>query len=186
MGSARMKLIDAELQQTTGFPIAKGRLWVGSEAAAAALGIGAHRHLLLSSYQYGTVIRPVISITRDPYGFCDATTCDVGLVFYSLSLKDIVKLAGIKTEPFRRDFSMRRRSVMCAGARAGDLIADELCGDRRIYWSRGPIQLYELSAERVADGLHVVISGQVAHGESEHEFSVDATLPWETLALKGF
>ncbi len=168
-----MKLGDVELQQTTGFLIAKGSLRVGSETDA-----GSQSHLLLSSQPNGTTVWPVTRITRDEYGFCETTLGEVGLAFRSLGLDDIGQLS-----PPGAGY----RSLLRGGAQAGELRLREKLGNGWIEKPGSPIHQYEMETEYGPEGLHVAISGQVSVAEGEHSkpFSVDTTVPWPTLTVKG-
>jgi hypothetical protein len=173
-----MKLDDAELQQTTGFVIAKGAFRIGSEADMAALGIGAHDRVLLSSenglYFRRTTVSPITHIRRDDNGFCETTPGEAELKFSSLSLDDIAELS----LPEAGRGSLTRggaQAGMLAQRRAGVPVAE-------------PIRHYQLDTEYGLEGLQVAISGQVAVAKGEHDkpFSVEATIfrgrPWSSKA----
>ena len=166
-----MKLDEVELQQTTGSMIAKGSLRIESEVNGA-LGSVAYDHLLFSSEAGRTTIWPVTGVTRDEYGFCEATFCEVGLAFRSLSLNDI----GWLSSPGAGFCSLAR-----GGSQAGELRRRVRSGDGWIEEPGTPIDRYELRTEYGREGLHVVISGQIAAAA----FSVDTTIAWPTLAVKG-
>jgi hypothetical protein len=173
-----MKLGDVELQQATGFLIAKGCLKVGSESEMVALGISAHSHLLLSLRSNVTTVWPVTRITRDEHGFCDATLGEAGLAFWSLSLDDIGELS----PP-----GGGRQWLTRGGSQAGSLMRRVRLGDQWIEKRGNAIHQCELGTEYGPEGLHIAISGQVVVTEDEHDkpFSVDATVSWPTLTVKG-
>jgi len=172
-----MKLDDVELQQTTGFVIAQGSLKIGSKTSAAVDG-SAHSHLLLASQPNVTTVWPVTQVKRNEYGFCETTLGEVGLTFRSLSLDDIGKLS-VPEEG--------RRSLIRGGTIVGELYQRAKLGNGWVEKPGSSIQHYELAAEYGPEGLHVEISGQIgiAEGEPGRPFSIDTTIPWVTLSVKG-
>jgi hypothetical protein len=167
-------LSNVELQATTGFPIALGRLAIGDADDMITLGIAAHDRVLLSTVDAPTTLSvwPVTEIARDEYGFCRTTVADSGLAFQTLTLADIDRLS----PP-----SNGRRRFTRSGAGAGYLRRRGLRQVQRL-----PIETYELSADHDSGGLRIAVSGQLtgSDGRSGMGFSIDATVPWETLHLK--
>jgi hypothetical protein len=178
-----MNLTDAELQQLTGFPIAKGSISVGTSADMTALGIGAHYHLLLSAEDRHRppflVIRPVSNVERDEYGFCQTTLADRGLSLSYLSLAHIGNITWVGGP---------RGSFARGGAQAGLLVKYKPGATPWIPESYVRIHSYELTAEYDAEGLQIAIAGQLAETAEApaKEFSVRATVPWATMIIKGF
>jgi hypothetical protein len=174
-----MKLGDVELQQATGFLIAKGFLKVESETEMVPLGVGAHNHLLLSSRSNITTVWPATRITRDEHGFCHATLGEAGLAFWSLSLDDMGQLSPPEGG---------RRSLTRGGSQAGSLTRRVRLGDQWIEKRGGPIHQYELGTDYGPEGLHIAISGQVGVAEDGRgkAFLIEATVPWPALIVKGF
>jgi hypothetical protein len=174
----------------TGAPVLKGRLSIGSEADTAALGILGHDRLLLASCLGSLFIWPVANLTRDDHGFCNTTLGEFGLALDGLQAQDIGNLSSPGAS----------RSFMRGGLGAGCLVrrhgpADGSCSPNwRVHT---PIQAYELKAEYRSEGLHFAISGQFAEPDDAKDaqagpmpngvaFSINATIPWETLVLKDF
>lgn len=181
-----MNLSDVQLQQVTGFPIVKGQLSIGSKTDRTAYGVRKHDRLLLSARQelsyemtwsQGMTIWPVNDVARDEHGFCQATLGEFGLAFHSFKLFD----KGNLPRPGGCQSFLR-------GTRVGNLMKRERLGTGWIEKPHTPIHSYELNAEYGSEGLHIAVSGQLEtfEGERGGEFSIDATIPWETLALKGF
>jgi hypothetical protein len=138
-----------------------------------ALGVAPHEQLLiaydLSDDNHDAIlIRPVTDVARDENGFCDVSLGEVELECGSLRLDAIGA------------WGARRHSVMRGGYKAGAL-------RRRTDSSVWIVQSYELTADYDAGGLNIAISGQLvaAGAESGKPFSVDATVPWSTLKVKG-
>jgi hypothetical protein len=187
-----MNLGDAELQQTTGFPIVKGELSIGSKADMTALGIPDHDHLLLPMIDWprGLFIWPVTNLTRDENGFCNAALGEFGLAFDGPRAEEIGRLC---------PEGQIGRSFIRGGIGAGYLLTRKgLAPDVRNWFGKSltPIQAYELKAECRPQGLHFSISGQLAAADDDRaardepmmdgrEFSVNAIIPYGTLMLKG-
>jgi hypothetical protein len=172
-----MNLEDIELQQTTGFVIAKGSVKIGSEMDAAAIDGDAHSRVLISSRQNETAVWPVTQFKRNEYGFCEATLGEIGVAFRSLNLDDMGELSSPREG---------RRSLTRGGSKAGTL---KQRVKRHNVWIEEPgnsIQHYELATEYGTEGLHIEISGQIAAaaGDSGKPFFIDTTVPWATLAVK--
>src|ERR1700735_2855187 len=153
-----MNLGDAELQQTTGFPIVKGELSIGSKADMTALGIPDHDHLLLPMIDWprGLFIWPVTNLTRDENGFCNAALGEFGLAFDGPRAEEIGRLC---------PEGQIGRSFIRGGIGAGYLLTRKgLAPDVRNWFGKSltPIQAYELKAECRPQGLQFSISGQLA------------------------
>ncbi|TAL83405.1 MAG: hypothetical protein EPN75_01155 [Beijerinckiaceae bacterium] len=172
-----MKLGEAEIHSSTGFAIGNGSLTIGSEADMRALGIVPHNHVLLSPLSNGTTIWPVTSIVRNAHGFCEATLAEIGLALRPSSLEDIAAMA-----PHTGRVSLTR-----GGSGAGGLRRCIKSGNKWVEQRYTQIDYYELGSEYGPEGLHIVGSGQVhvADDQTVRPFSVDATISWATLAVKG-
>jgi hypothetical protein len=112
-----VNLGDAELQQTTGSPIVKGQLSIGSEADMTSLGIPRHDRVMLPTQALPSslFVWPVASVTRDNHGFCDVTLGKSGFAFHGFRVQDIGSLASPGAS----------RSFTRGGLDAGNLIGHE-------------------------------------------------------------
>jgi hypothetical protein len=156
-----MKLSDAELQQTTGFPIVKGRLSIGSKADMTVLAIPDHDRLLLAVQNLGggLAVWPATNVTRDESGFSNAAPSQYGLVFHGFTAQDIGHLSSPGGD----------QSFVRGGISAGNLIKFERFVPGRPDCIDKPLTLiraYELTAEDRLEGLHFAISGQFAAATS--------------------
>src|SRR5262249_30808873 len=179
------KFSDAELQSLTGYPIASGHLSIGSSADMRALGIPKHQRVLLA-YPHGQgrgawMIWPVIDATPRETGFYDAVVGTVGLAFDSLSQATVDDLVAAKASG--------------GGADAGALIRREPSDPLHTVLYRGRIRIhgYQLDARLSTAGLQLTSSGRFVSDATDSEpnllgkeFSLEATIPWETLTIKGF
>jgi hypothetical protein len=180
-------LQNVELQRSTGFPIIKGRLSVGSAADMTALGIPEHDRVLLPlrGFLPNVFVWPVIDVTRNDDGFCDAALGEFGLLLSGIRAEDIgnVSSAGA-SEAFVR-----------GGTRAGNLIRRNGTTHGLPMWRfHTSIDSFEIRAEHRSDGLHFAISGRFTSASSApadgpildgQTFSTNAVIPWETVLLKG-
>jgi len=183
-----MKFSDAELQSLTGYPIVIGHLSIGSSSDMRALGIPKHQRVLLA-YPHGHgrggwMIWPITDATPRETGFYDAAVGTVGLVFDSLSQATIDELV---------DFEGQR--LLRGGADAGALIHRQPSGPSYTAVYRGRIRIhgYQLDARLDTAGLQLMVSGRFVSDVTDSEpnllgkdFSVEATIPWEILTIKGF
>ena len=169
-----MNLDEAELQQLTGHPIARGHLSIGPEGNGTDSCIPQHDRLLLMGTPQKLIIRPVTSIARNRDGFCEVTVGEPGVEFEDLEVQNL----DVPGSPFVRSGN----SIGCLHKRWPDWRSTVLIGS------------YELRSECCAAGLHFAISGKfegldilqndsMLNGKS---FSIDAMIPWATLALKDF
>jgi hypothetical protein len=179
-----------ELQQTTGFPVVRGRLSIASEADMESLGLLRHDRVLLPMQNWPVILFawPVISVTHDDDGFCITTLGEYGLMFNGFRAEDIGDLSSPGAgKPFTR-----------GGLYSGDFVRrDGFLGQLPKWIPHTPIDAYKLKAKYRSGGLYFEISGQFAatydaiaaqggpilNGKS---FSLDAIIPWETLVLKDF
>lgn len=153
-----------------------------------ALGLAKHDRVLLWEWQgEGIVFWPLISMTRDAYGFCEITPAEWGLQFPSLSL------GGLATLLHSVD---RAHCFTRGGDDAGALVRQEPIEGPEIWpdETAADIRNYEVSTLYGSGGLNIRISG-VFNSQSPaeggvhliaKEFSADVTIPWETLTLRGF
>jgi hypothetical protein len=171
-------LRNAELEATTGFPIAQGQLSIGDADEMAAQGIGRHDRLLfctdvsLPGLPTNLCIWPIKEIARDEHGFCRPTLCEAGLALHAVTLEDIDRLAA--------SADGRRRHTR-SGAGAGYVMRRQPRETRDT-----AVEGYELAATHDSAGLRIAVSGTLA-GNAHRPgsmFSVGATVPWETLHLK--
>jgi hypothetical protein len=172
-----MHLTNAELQQTTGHVIAKGQFLIGSEADTTSLGISKHDRLIIwMNAPVGLTIWSAIDVVRDENGFFRTTLGEAQLTFPSLIPGDITDLAFAGSRSFTRS-GYRCGSLRCHRRPDGGAVKQPQA-----------IHAYELTAEYGAEGLHFAVSGQFT-GTSDQcarDFSLDATVSWETLTVKGF
>jgi hypothetical protein len=187
-----VNLADAELQQTTGLPIAKGELSIGSEADMAALCLLKHDRVLLQEGPHILAVWPVTSISRDGHGFCETSLGEFGLLFNGFGARDIARFSSPGAS----------QSFMRGGIHAGYLMRRNVLEGSHPNViphtpQTTPICDYELKAEYRSEGLYFAISGYFAAAPdsgashettmlNEKAFSLVATIPWAILILKDF
>jgi hypothetical protein len=185
-----VNLGDTELQQTTGFPIVRGQLSIGSEADMKSLGLPRHDRVLLPTQKWPFTLFawPVTTVARDDDGFFITALGEYGLMFDGFTVQDIGNLSSPRAS----------KSFARSGLYAGDLVKRAgLAGQLPKWELHTQIDSWQLKAEYGSAGLFFEISGQfgttydaiAAQGGPNlngKSFSLSAIIPWETLVLKDF
>lgn len=174
-----MNLADTEIDEAHGGPIIRGQFSVGAEAA---LGIPEHDRVLLQFRHDGLAIWPVLKVEPGEHGFCQAQHAERGLLLRDLTLKNINEINLAPEEP---------RSLLRGGYRCGFIIGP-------INSSLWPLVKYEMQLRHIPEGVAMTLIArsaerQEAAGDSAGlaelgslDIKIDATIPWQTLALAGF